>query len=239
MADISSELDRIAVIIAEKSNKAVEEVVNSLMELVQDKTGEEALEILSGINLKYAMESKMAGAFALYDQGIVSMLENMHSTARLTEVALMALRDNSKRLLATEFIDKMADNILQQTVRGVSSGLTPAEVLSSIGDVTGTLETQVVTAFGQYSSAVTNLLSENLPDNTRFIYIGPYDSKTRQECVDRIQLGAVTRIQILKEFKHITGGDFNNAIWNCRHNWEQRSSSPEDQGYNPKKYIDA
>jgi len=239
MSDISQELDRIAQIIAEKSNKAVEEIVTSLMELVQDKTGEEALEILSGINLRYAMESKMAGAFALYDQGIVSMLENMHSTARLTEASLMALRDNSKRLLANEFIDKMADNILQETVRGMSSGLTPSEVLESIGEITGTLETQVVTAFGQYSSAVTNLLSEKLPDNTKFIYIGPYDSKTREECVERIQLGAVTRIQILKEFRHITGGDFNNAIWNCRHNWEQRSSSPEDQGYNPKKYIDA
>ena len=239
MADISTELDRIAVIIAEKSNRAVEEVVTSLMELVQDKTGEEALEILSGINLKYAMESKMAGAFALYDQGIVSMLENMHSTARLTETALMALRNSSQRLLSTEFIDKMADNILKETVRGISSGLTPTEVLKSIGEITGTLETQVVTAFGQYSSSVTNLLSEKLPDSTKFIYIGPYDSKTREECVERIKLGPVTRSQILKDFAHITGGDFNNAIWNCRHNWEQRSSSPEDQGYNPKKYIDA
>ena len=75
MADISNELDRIAEMIAEKSNKAVEEVVNSLMELVQDKTGEEALEILSGINLRYAMEAKMAGAFALYEQGVASMLK--------------------------------------------------------------------------------------------------------------------------------------------------------------------
>ena len=239
MADISNELDRIAAIIAEKSNKAVEEVVTSLMELVQDKTGEEALEILSGINLKYAMESKMAGAFALYEQGIVSMLGNMYSTTTLSEASLRALLDNSKRLLSTEFIDKMADNILKETVRGISSGLTPTDVLNSIGEITGTLETQVVTAFGQYSSAVSNLLSENLPDDTKFIYIGPYDSKTREECVERIKLGPVTRLQILKEFAHITGGDFNNAIWNCRHNWEQRSSSPEDQGYNPKKYIDA
>ena len=101
-----------------------------------------------------------------------------------------------------------------------------------MGEITGTLETQVVTAYGQYSNAVANMLSEKLPDNTKFIYIGPYDSKTREECVERIKLGPVTRIQILKEFAHITGGDFNNAIWNCRHSWEQMSSSPEDQGYN-------
>ena len=77
MADISTELDRIAVIIAEKTKTAVEEVVVSLTELVQDKTAEEALGGLAEINLQYAMEAKMAGAFALYEQGIVTMLENM------------------------------------------------------------------------------------------------------------------------------------------------------------------
>ena len=114
MADISQELDRIAEIIAQKSNQAVEEIVNSLMELVQDKTGEEALEILSGINLKYAMESKMAGAFVLYEQGIVSMLKNMYSTSTLSEASLRALMDNSKRFLASEFVDRMSENILQK-----------------------------------------------------------------------------------------------------------------------------
>ena len=234
MADISSELDRIAQIIAEKSNKAVEEVVTSLMELVQDKTGEEALKILSGINLKYDMESKMAGAVALYDQGIVSMLGNMYSTTTLSEASLRALLDNSKRLLSTEFIDKMADNILQGTVRGISSRLTPAEVIASIGEVTGNLETQVVTAFGQYSNAVASLLSENLPENTQFIYIGAYDSKTRDRCAEKIGFSPATRESIIGRF-----GDFNNEIWNCRHRWEQISSSPKDQGFQKEKFESA
>ena len=234
MADISSELDRIAEIIAEKSNKAVEEVVNSLMELTKDKTGEEALEILSGINLKYAMESKMAGAFALYEQGITSMLTNMYSTTTLSEATLRSLLNNSKSLLVSEFVDKMADNILQETVKGISAKLTPTEVLDSIGAVTGTLETQVITAFGQYSNAVSNLLSENLPDETQFIYIGAYDSKTRPRCEEKIGFSPATRAEIIGRF-----GDMNNEIWNCRHGWEQRSSSPKDQGFNKEKYIDA
>ena len=234
MADISQELDKIAEIIAEKSNQAVEEVVNTLMELVQDKTGEEALEILSGINLKYAMESKMAGAFVLYEKGIVSMLKNMYSTSTLSEASLRALLDNSKRLLSTEFIDKMADNILQGTVRGISSRLTPAEVIASIGEVTGNLETQVVTAFGQYSNAVASLLSENLPENTQFIYIGAYDSKTRDRCAEKIGFSPATRESIIGRF-----GDFNNEIWNCRHRWEQISSSPKDQGFQKEKFESA
>ena len=234
MADISNELDRIAAIIAEKSNKAVEEVVTSLMELVQDKTGEEALEILSGINLKYAMESKMAGAFALYEQGIVSMLGNMYSTTTLSEASLRALLNNSKSLLVSEFVDKMADNILQETVKGISAKLTPTEVMNSIGELTGTLETQVVTAFGQYSNSVASLLSENLPEETKFIYIGAYDSKTRDRCVEKIGFSPATRESIIGRF-----GDFNNEIWNCRHRWEQISSSPKDQGFQKEKFVSA
>ena len=234
MADISNELDRIAEMIAEKSNKAVEEVVNSLMELVQDKTGEEALEILSGINLRYAMEAKMAGAFALYEQGVASMLKNMYTTTTLREATLRSLLDNSKRFLSSELVDKMGDNILQEVVKGISGGLTPTDVIKSMGEITGTLETQVVTAYGQYSNAVANMLSEKLPDNTKFIYIGAHDIKTRDRCVEKIGFSPATRESIIGRF-----GDMENEIWNCRHSWEQMSSSPEDQGYNKEKYIDA
>ena len=234
MADISSELDRIAQIIAEKSNKAVEEVVTSLMELVQNKTGEEALEILSGINLEYAMESKMAGAFALYEQGIVSMLENMHTTVLISETQLRILLDNSKRILASEFVNKISENILQKAISGISTKQTVADVLASIKDVTPELQTQVITAYSQYSNAVTSLLSENLPDNTKFIYIGAYDSKTRDRCVEKIGFSPATRESIIGRF-----GDFNNEIWNCRHRWEQRSSSPKDQGFQEEKFVSA
>ena len=234
MADISQELDRIAEIIAEKSNQAVEEIVTSLMELVQDKTGEEALEILSGINLKYAMESKMAGAFVLYEKGIVSMLKNMYSTSTLSEASLRALMDNSKRFLASEFVDRMSENILQKSIMGISTKQTASSVLESIRNVTPELETQVVTAYSQYSNAVANMLSENLPEYTEYIYIGAYDSKTRDRCVEKIGFSPATRESIIGRF-----GDFNNEIWNCRHKWEQISSSPKDQGFQKEKFVSA
>ena len=234
MADISRELDRIAELIAEKSNKAVEEVVNALIELTQGKTGEEALEVLANINLKYAMESKLAGVFGLYEQGIVTMLENMYSTTTLSELTLRTLLNNSSRMLASEFVDKISGNILQKSITGISSKQTVNEILESIKDVTPDIETQVVTAYGQYSSAVSNMLSEQLPDDTKYIYIGAYDSKTRDRCVEKIGFSPATREDIISRF-----GDFNNEIWNCRHRWEQRSSSPVDQGFNKEKFTDA
>ena len=60
------------------------------------------------------------------------------------------------------------------------------------------------------------------------------DSKTRLTCLDKIAFSGengVTRDEILGQF-----GDMNNEIFNCRHSWEEMSSSPKDQGYNPEKF---
>ena len=123
MADISNELDRVAEMIAAKSNKAVEEITTSLMELVQDKTAEEAAEILSGIHLNVAMESKMVGAMAAYESGIVLMLENMHSTAMLSEGAMRALLENSKKYLADLIVGfkNLGGTIIEEEVKDILS----------------------------------------------------------------------------------------------------------------------
>jgi len=234
MADISNELDRIGALIAEKSNKAVEEVVNSLMELVQDKTAEEAAEILSGINLNVSMEAKMAGAMGAYESGIILMLENMHSTAALSETALRALLNNSKKYLASELIEKIPAVIMQQVTNGIARGQTASAVLEAIKDVTPIIETQVVTAYGQYRQAITELAAQKLPKNTMFYYIGPHDTRTRESCAEKIEDSPMTYRQLIS--KH---GGMTNGIWGCRHGWEEASSSPLDQGYNPEKFLRA
>ena len=234
MADISNELDRIAEMIAAKSNKAVEEIATSLMELVQDKTAEDAAEILSGINLNVAMESKMVGAMAAYDSGIVLMLENMHSTATLSERALRALLENSKKYLASELIEKIPTTIMQQVTSGIARGQHAGAVLEAIKDVTPVIETQVVTAYGQYRQAITELAAQKLPKNTLFYYIGPYDTRTRESCGEKIEDSPMTYKQLIAKY-----GGLQNGIWNCRHGWEQASSSPLDQGYNREKFVDA
>ena len=234
MADISNEIDRIAQVIAEKSNKAVEEVVNSLMELVQDKTAEEAVEILSGINLNVAMEAKMAGAMAVYESGIMLMLTNMHSTAELSEVALRALLNNSKKYLASELIEKIPATIMQEVTNGIARGKHAGAVLEAIKDVTPIIETQVGYDYGQYRQAITELAAQKLPKNTLYYYIGPYDTRTRESCAEKIEDSPMTYKQLIAKY-----GGMQNGIWNCRHGWEQMSSSPKDQGFNKEKFTDA
>ena len=234
MADISFEIDRIAQVIADKSNKAVEEVVDSLIELTQNKPMDEAMAILSDINLRNVMELKMAGAFTQYEQGITTLLTNMYTTTALQEFQLRMLMENTRRMLSSELIDKMSSNLMQNIIDGISTKKTTSEILNAMDEITPDLETLVVTAYGQYSNSVANLLSLDLPENTKFVYIGAYDSKTRDRCVSKIEASPATREEIVSRF-----GDMNNEIWNCRHRWEQMSSSPIDQGFNKDKFEDA
>ena len=106
------------------------------------------------------------------------------------------------------------------------------EKLEKLGHSFTNAKKEIQTGFSQYSNSVTNLMAEKAPPNTKFIYIGPYDNKTRQECIDRIDMGEVTRKQILDSvFKNM-----DNEIWNCRHGWEKLSDDKQGQGYEPEKF---
>ena len=231
MADISNELDNIAEQFAVKVGLAKEEVVNALMDLVKGKTAEESLEILAGFNMEAAMDMKLSKAFTTYEAGIVSMLENTYTTVAINESVLRATLDLTKASLSSDVTGRMSKVSLQSIIDGIATGKSPAEVITAIDDVMPRIDTLVNTAFSQFSNTTKNIMAEKLPPDTKFVYIGAYDDKTRDACVEKIQFGKRTRAEIIGRF-----GDMNNEIFNCRHGWEEMSSSPKDQGYNPEKF---
>ena len=65
------------------------------------------------------------------------------------------------------------------------------------------------------------------PDNTKYVYIGPVDDRTRDECLSMASAGAITKKEIVSRFGEavlIDGGGFN-----CRHKWEIQS---KEGGFN-------
>ena len=234
MADISKELDKIAEQFAVKVDLAKDQVVESLMELVKGKTSEEALEILSGANIEKALELKLAKAFTSFEAGAVSILRNTFTTATISESALQLLLNNARGMISDEVTKHLSKTALQSIVDGIGSGQTSTQVIASLRDKIPNVETLVNTTYSQFSNTITNMTSEQLPDNTKFIYIGANDEKTRERCVDKIGAGALTRKEILNRY-----GDMNNELYNCRHKWEQMSDMPEDQGYNPQEFKSA
>ena len=233
MADISQELDAIANQMAKKHSVALGEVTAALDQLVRGKSPEEISAIISSINLEEIMRFKMAGAFVLFDQAVIRILENTFTTTTLSEVTLRSLLDNAKSFVSAEFIGKTSAVMRQSIIDGIALGKFPSDVVAELRDVFRLeerhLETIVNTGFSQYSNAVANITASKLPDNTKFVYIGANDGKTRERCVDKIQFSPASKKDILARY-----GNLNNEIWNCRHQWEPASRDPEGQGFEEK-----
>lgn len=231
MADINKELDAIAEQFATKVDLAKNEIIESLMELVKGKSSQEALEILSGINIEKALDLKLTTAFTAFEAGAISILKNTYTTATLSEASLRLVLDNAKGMISDEVTKHLSRTSLQSIVDGIATRQTPAQVIASLEDKIPNISTLVNTTYSQFSNAITNMTAEDLPENTKFIYIGANDEKTRERCRRKIEEGALTRKQILDKY-----GDMNNELYNCRHKWEQMSDMPEDQGYNPQEF---
>ena len=230
MADISGKLESIAEEFAGKVDLATSELVSYLNDLVKGKSSAEALEIISSINLEKAYELKLAKAFSAYDAGVVEFLKNTYTTASLSEATINSLLNLTKNNISANVTKHLSSVAMQNVIDGISTGKTVGETLLTINEQIPNPKLVVNTAYNQFSNSLTTLLAEELPENTKWIYIGANDSKTRQRCRDKIAAGAITRKQILNQF-----GDMNNELYRCRHKWEQMSSSPEDQNYNPPK----
>ena len=229
MADIHDELDKIAELIAEKSNEAVSEVVKSLMQLVKGKPPEEALEILSGLNMEFAMGTKLASAFVTFESGVLLSLRNTYTSVVLPEETLRILLETAKKKLRTELTGKLSDNMMQSIIDGIATGDSIENVILAIGEATPDLKTLVNTTYNQFSNTITNMMLEKLPDNAKVIYIGANDTLTRDKCKEKIAYGPAPKSKVLQKFKN-----FNNELWNCRHKWEEMGKDKESQGFEEK-----
>ena len=235
MADIHDKIDKIAEEFADKVSIAKQEVIESLMEFIKDQPPEEALKILSGFNMEASMEMKLSGAFAAFDSGIVDILTNTYTTTTISEATLQILLTNAKGMIADEVTRHLSKVSMQNIIDGIATNKSPFEVIKAIDETIPNINTLVNTAYNQYSNSVTNITSLKAPANTKFIYIGANDSKTRLACLDKIAFSGPngrTRDEILGQY-----GDMNNELFNCRHKWEQMSDSPSDQGYTFKERI--
>ena len=231
MADISQEIERISELIALKTNRAIEEVVVALNKVLVGKLPEEALKMLSEVNIPFSLESKLAGAFVAFEAGAVLTLKNTFTSVLLEEDTLRILLDTAKRKLRTELTAKLSDNMMQSIIDGIATGSPIEDVIESIGEATPEIATLVNTTYNQFGNTMTNMMIDKLPDDTEMIYIGANDDKTRDICKEKIRFSPATKKEVLARY-----GNFNNELWNCRHKWEESSKKPEAQGFEPKEF---
>lgn len=120
------------------------------------------------------------------------------------------------------YLPYLATIIQQEVAVGSFLGLTQEEIIGSILDqglTEGQLQTYITTALNDFSRSVTFQQMFNNPANTKYIYIGPLDGKTRDICLRMGREGKLTRREIIRTYGRSVlrrGGG-----WNCRHAWEE------------------
>lgn len=236
MADISDKLQAIAKEFAVKVDLATEELVTYLQKLVKGKSSVEALEIVSSINLEVALELKLANAFTAYETGVVTVLRNTFTTATLPEQSIRQLLNLAKNNISSEVTKHLSSVSMQTIIDGIATNRSVAETVAAIKQQMPNPELIVNTAYSQFNNTLTTMLADELPANTKWIYIGPLDSRTRDSCRAKNSYSGVegkTQKQILNRF-----GNMYDGIFRCRHGWAQRSSSPEDQGFSTEEFVD-
>ena len=100
------------------------------------------------------------------------------------------------------------------TAMGKSEILNQVSVASSASAQRAIINTRLNT----YSRVATNTMMKDAPSDTKYVYVGPIDDRTRDECLEYASEGALTESQILDNgwtASLVDGGGIN-----CRHKWE-------------------
>lgn len=239
MAGVYDELQELADQLATKVGQARKEVLEGMLKLVEGKSAQESLQLLIQLDVGQSMKLKLAKSWSIFEAGVVKILEQTFTTAVLEEATLRSLLLSVETKLSTRFTSVVGADMRTIITDGIANGKFPNQILKesvtelkTLGHSIDSMSKEIQTGFSQYSNSITNMIAEELPKSAKFVYIGAYDDRTRDRCVQKIKFGAegATAAQIRKAF-----GNLNNEVWNCRHGWEQMSDSVEDQGLQLEK----
>ena len=119
-------------------------------------------------------------------------------------------------------------------VQSVLGGKTRAEIKAGLALIpeikTANVNTIVDTMLRNFGRSVNAVMSEALPQTQKYYYLGALDEKTRDECLNMIMAGELTRDEIDVQFPDafLNGGGFN-----CRHSWVAVTSQTKELAGSP------
>ena len=231
MAD-QSYIKQVVEELTSKIGIAQQEAIEGILKLLEGKTNTQALQILNDLNVEQVMKAKTANIVKEYTAGNAGLLLSKELFSQISEEDLLALITQSERYLAGE-ITAMSNVIRQEVFAGIMNKSTVDDIIQSLGkkgyaaDVG--MKRVISDGLNNYSRSVTRMMMEEAPDETKYIYIGPADDRTRDFCLSAIQAGAITKDQIESMgwgFSLTEGGGIN-----CRHGWEPMSRDVRAQFY--------
>ena len=228
--DIDSASEEIIALV----EKARLDLLTDLYNIKRTMTLGSFIEIVSTIDLENTLKNKLKKATAVYANAHRNVLSSIIGFGKVDGSILTGLARLNEQLFDGSIVRVISGHIRTQVVKGVQAGLSLTEIADNIVDasISNTqMQTLVNTSLNSYSRQVTNQMMSIAPKTTKYVYIGPVDSATREECLDMAAAGALTLDQIVSQFGEaplVDGGGFN-----CRHKWE--IASDEGLGFNEQE----
>ena len=216
--DISSEQ------IANLVDKAKADLLTDLYNIKRTMTLGEFVEIVSTMDIEGTLKKKLQKATSIYANAHRNVLESTIGFGDVDSKLLTGFAQLNEQLFDNSIIRVISGNIRTQVVKGVQGGLSISQIIDSTTSASisnAQMQTLVNTTLNTYSRQVTNQMMKASPKNTKYVYIGPVDDRTRDECLDMASAGRLTEEQIISQFGNaplVDGGGFN-----CRHKWERAS----------------
>ena len=228
--DIDSASEQIATLV----DKAKTDLLTDLYNIKRTMTLGEFIEIVSTIDIEGTLKSKLQKATSVFANAHRGVLESTIGFANIDSRLLTGFATLNEQLFDSSIIRTISGHIRTQVVKGVQAGLSITEIVASVTDASisnAQMQTLVNTSLNTYSRQVTNQMMSVAPKTTKYVYIGPVDDRTRDECLDMASAGELTLDQIVSQFGEaplVDGGGFN-----CRHKWE--IASDEGLGFNEQE----
>lgn len=233
MADqkfIEQTSQKITAILLEVQEKAIAEIYA----LQGNLKAEQFIKLIDNLDVKAIISAKSANAVNTFTNSHVGVLESMVGFASISEETIQSLINYNRETLISK-LDNMAQTIKKEVVKGVIAGSPVQTVLDAVRGQEALssrqLQTLIETSMSVYSRSINKVMMDKMPNETKYVYIGPADSVTRDECLEYILAGELT----LAEIESNGWGDslLNGGGWNCRHEWQLSTEKKID--YNPKQ----
>ena len=206
-------------------DKARAEMVNNLYNIGKEINDVNTFATaLLTIDIEGSLKSKLQNATKVYTDAHRKVLESTIGFAEVNPNALATFATLNEQLFDNSVIRSISGHIRTQVIRGLQINLSANEIIENVIDSrisNAQIETLVNTTLNTYSRQVTNQMMELSPENSKYVYVGPSDDKTRDICLRQISSGKLTKKEIINKFGNdvlIEGGGFN-----CRHKWELAS----------------
>jgi hypothetical protein len=205
--------------------KRVEAIKNATVDYVYDLGGNlsrQELAVLVG-QLDFTAIVNELGFVSDVDKLVgryADVLRGIDPISPLNEDLLQALV-NSDRAFYMSKGGELAGSMQREMARGAILGATRQGMKEVFKELDGLrpdqVQTLVDTSMRVFGREVNLAMTEEFPDDTLYVYVGPADEKTRDICLAQISAGEMTQSEIIQEFGSAVLTD--GGGYNCRHEW--------------------